>query len=374
MQEIQGLLNELKSDDWWIRKNTIGKLLAYPEALYAGVLEGWLKKGGDALLRNASMEAFKALGTRSLGSLASLLRDKDADARILAANVLGEIKGEEPFGILAAAFGDPDENVRMAVTEALGKNGDRKAIDILAKALDDVPWVAMAAIEALGKIGGDAALTILHGCLRKDEYLGMTITALEHSGDRRSLEYIRPYIEDGEKRGPTLKAVVSIAQREKIRLEPSYLAGMVPVLLDLLSSAWDEVRKSAFIALSWSGDKRGVPYFIGALNDDSLQEYAINGLVALGDKAVPEMVEALKKDGSNRVIVAKTLSFCGAFRELLAFASDDNPEVRTEVALAAGELRDPGAEAVLLKLRGDPAEEVSAAARQALRKFGEGGL
>ena len=91
MEEIRVLLNNLKNSDWWIRKETIRKLLDYPENLYMSDLEEWLRNGEDALLRNASMETFKELGERALGSLGCLLRDEDVDVRIFAANVLGDI-------------------------------------------------------------------------------------------------------------------------------------------------------------------------------------------------------------------------------------------------------------------------------------------
>ena len=88
MQEIQEILNKLKDNNWWVRKNTIENLLAYPEDSYLSVLEEWLRNGDDALLRNAAMEAFRTLGERAVRPLISLLKDKDPDVRIFAANVL----------------------------------------------------------------------------------------------------------------------------------------------------------------------------------------------------------------------------------------------------------------------------------------------
>ena len=98
MEEIRVLLNNLKNSDWWVRKETIRKLLDYPENLYLSDLEEWLRNGEDALLRNASMETFKELGERALGSLVCLLRDEDVDVRIFAANVLGDIMKPAALG------------------------------------------------------------------------------------------------------------------------------------------------------------------------------------------------------------------------------------------------------------------------------------
>jgi HEAT repeat protein len=91
MTEIQDLFEDLKSSDWWDRKNAIEKLLGYPEDSYLPVLAEWLRNHDDALLRNASMETYRALGIRAVDSLSSLLRDDDADVRLFAANILGDI-------------------------------------------------------------------------------------------------------------------------------------------------------------------------------------------------------------------------------------------------------------------------------------------
>src|SRR5574340_919399 len=107
MEEIRVLLGNLKNRDWWVRKDTIRKLLDYPEDLYLSDLERWLRNGEDALLRNAAMEIYRELGERALGSLVFLLRDEDSDVRIFSANVLGDIRDSAALGALIAALQDP---------------------------------------------------------------------------------------------------------------------------------------------------------------------------------------------------------------------------------------------------------------------------
>ena len=115
------------------------------------------------------------------------------------------------------------------------------------------------------------------------------------------------------------------------------------------------LRRAAFIALSWSGDMRGLPYFLKAFQDDLLVEYALNGLLALGKKAVPEIVETMKKPGKNNGMLAKVLSMIGEKETLMLFVNDEDDEVRTEVALAIGSLRTPGVPETLQMLSRDPA-------------------
>lgn len=367
MEEIKVLLNNLKDSDWWVRKENIRKLLDYPEDLYLFDLEEWLRNGEDALLRNVSMETYKELGERALGSLIFLLRDEDSDVRIFSANVLGDIKEPAALCSLVGALHDPDDNVRIAVTEALGKIGDARAVEPLAATLGDMPWTAMAAIEALGNIGGEHALSALHACLENEEYRGMVCAAIEKAGDRSSIEHLIPLLDLEDIKEQALQALVSIAEREKIDLSPSLFSGKIDQLTDWLSSPQDEVRRAAFIALSWSEDIRGLPYLLKAFHDDLLLEYVLNGLLSLGKKAVPEIVKAMEEPSKNKVILAKVLSMMGEKDSLMLFAHDEDDEVRTEVALAIGTLRTPEAAEVLQGLSRDHAEEVRAAALLALR-------
>jgi HEAT repeat protein len=366
-EELRVLLDNLKHSDWWVRKETIRKLLDYPEEMYLTILEEWLRNGEDALLRNASMEAYKELGERALGSLGYLLKDEDSDVRIFSANVLGDIKEPSALGVLVAALQDPDENVRIAVAEALGKIGDTKAVEALTEALGDMSWATMAAIEALGRIGGTNALAVLHQCLENKDYCGIACSALEKTGDRSSIEHLIPLLNKEDVRELVLQAIVGIAEREKTALPSSLFSGYIDLLVDLLDSPQEEIRRAAFIVMSWSNDMRGLPNFLKAFQDDLFLEYALKGLLALGKKAVPEIVETMKKPGKNNGILAKVLSMMEEKEALMLFVNDEDDEVRTEVALAIGSLRIPEVPKALQTLSRDPVEEVRAAALLSLR-------
>ena len=368
-EEIRVLLNELKNSDWWVRRETIRKLLVYPENLYLSDLEEWLRNGEDALLRNASMELFKELGERALGSLGCLLRDEDVDVRIFAANVLGDIMNTAALADLVEALNDPDDNVRIAVAEALGKIADERAVAPLTASLGDMPWTAMAAIGALGRIGGPKALTVLHRCLKNKDYCGITCSALEKAGDRSSIEHLLPYLKMEEVGELVLQAIVGIAEREKTALPASLFSRDIDQFLDWLGSPQEGIRRAAFIVMSWSNDVRGLPYFLKAFQDDLLLEHALNGLLALGKEAVPEIIETMKKHGKNKGVLAKVLSMMGEKETLMLFVDDEDDEVRAEVALAIGLLRTPEVSKMLQTLSRDPVEEVRAAALLSLRNF-----
>ena len=363
MEKIDTLLKKLSSDEWWERSSAIKTLLSVDEGLYLLFLEQGLKNHENAVLRNASMEFYVALGERALPSLIRLMKDDDPEARIFAANLLGNIRSQRALPILVEGLRDPDVNVRLASTEALGKIGSPSAVKPLSEVLPDEPWVAMAAIKSLGDIGGDEALSVLYQCLETDEYQGITFDAIEKAGDEKAIAHLIPFVDREEMRELALKAVVNIADRMGARLGPDFFTRHIPLLLDLQHSHDQGLRKAAFIALSRADDERGLPYFMEALNDEELQEYAMNGLIAVGARAVDEILAALRDHGRpQRPVLAKALSMMGEHAALLPFAEDDDPEVRVEVVLALGEIPSMEKREILSRMLNDPEDEVRLAA------------
>ena len=365
MEKIQKLLKQLNSPDWWARSAAIKSLLLHNERDYLPALEKALKNHENALLRNASMELYVALGARALPSLLALLKEDDPEVRIFAANLLGDIKDKRAVQDLIKATKDTDSNVRVASTEALGKIRASEAVAALKEVLDDEPWVVMSAIKSLGDIGGENALNVLYECLEKDEYRGITFDAIEVAGDEEAIEHIMPFVERDDTREWALKAVINIATRAGIRIVPEYFLNLVPHLLALQHSPHPEIRKAAFIAMAWSEDVRGIPSFINALNDDELQEYAIGAILAIGEQAVPEIIDALKDpERAQRCVLANLLSMMGEHMALMQFSEDHDPEVRVEVALAAGTIHSSRTDGILIKMLDDPDDEVRLAAQK----------
>ena len=361
-------MEDLSSADWWVRDDAIRGLLQYPEDRYLPFLEGALKDHDNANLRNGSMECYVKLGVRSLPSLRRLIVNEDHEVRLFAANMLGEIGDKKAAPDLIDAMKDPDSNVRIAAAEALGKVGDPQAVGVLGDALEDEPWVAMAAIKALGEIGGDSALKVLYKCLEKEDYRGITFDAIERAGNENAIRYLTPFVDRDEMKELALRAVVNIADRRRVKLRPEYFINMVPLMMELQNSADPEVKKAAFIALAWAEDLRGLPFLIEALDDEDLQEYALSGILGIGERAVPEIIEALRDTGRpHRNILAKLLSMSGEYASLLRFFDDDDPEVRVEVALALGKMDSAKTAEILSKMLDDPDDEVRTAARKISR-------
>ncbi len=367
IQEIHKLIEKLPELDWWGRRKAISDLMAYPEKEFISFLESGIRDHTNADIRNAVMEVYAALGERAFRSLTGLLAEDDPEIRLFCVNVLCEIRDRRTLPLLFRSINDPDINVRAAAAEAMGKIGDPGALGYLQKALGDVQWVALAAVSALGEIGGEEALRTLYGCLEKQSIREMTIHVLERAGTQDSIQYLALCLASEDLREVAVKAIITIAERERCRPRPEYFISLAYTLKEMYLSADPDKKKQAFIALCWLEDILSVPYLIEGLKDDELLEYAIEGLLHLGKKAVCSMVDNLKQSsGPHRVILAKILNMLDENIALLQFAEDDDPEVRTEVALVLGSIPMQRANKALVKMLEDPHEEVRIAARKSL--------
>jgi len=369
--QLRNMLNNLASQDWWSRRETILRLIEHPENEYIGFLENAIRNHEDADVRNAAMEVYRALGTRALPSLSSLLRDEDAEIRLFAVNVLQQI-GSGALPLLLSSIRDPDVNVRIASAEALGSAGNTGALAALKTALDDEPWVGMAAVSAIGEIGGEGALEILYDCLAGDTYREIAIATLKRCGTSASVNYLTSCFVHENLTELTLRTIISIAEREKMRPHPEYFIGLVPQLIEMFGSCDRETKQLALTALCWSEDIRGLSCLVEAARDEALQEQAIEGLLKMGKRAVCSIVDELKdSEGNHRPILAKVLSMIADGKVLLQFWEDEDPEVRVEVALGLRPHEMERAAKALHMMLSDSCEEVRMAAQKSLDDAGD---
>lgn len=365
------IIQEIAGKDWWERKRLIELLLGRPEAEYIHVLETGVRNHENANVRNAAMEIYESLGRRGLPSIITLVRDPDHEVRLFAVNMLHQTELPESLPVLMDALNDEDVNVRIAAVEALGRIGDSTAIAALQKLLSDEPWVAMAAVAAIGEIGGDEAVEALSECLGNEQLEEIALEVLRRSGTSSAIGMLADHFESSADPDTTLRAIINIAEREKIRPHAGLFRKLLPHAAGMLQRSEPGLDRDAFIALCWSIDEAALPYMIKAIQIEDLQEYAIEGLLDLGDLAVSAIVAALTDTvGLHRLMLAKVLSMLGAHSELLRFAGDDDAEVRTEVALALADIGGEESVETLKALLDDRSEEVRLAARRSLDALG----
>ncbi|MDA8174501.1 MAG: HEAT repeat domain-containing protein [Nitrospiraceae bacterium] len=374
MKEI--FLSHLAVKDPRARQAAIDSLLCAPHEVCIRVLEQAIRSQEDRNLRGASMDAYRKLGRKSVDSLLKLLKDSDWNIRMYAANLLGDIGDSENGGnsrvlqALMAAAKDPEENVRIAAIEAIGKTGLQEGLPVLAEAVKDAPWVSMAALDAMAQIGGPEALELLCSNLKNYSNPGVIISVLEKIKDLKALRVLSPYLSknNGAIRELALKSIVNICLETGYRFPPEFFYPEVPFMAELAGSPRKDTARCALIALSWSGDARGIERLLEALGNEEIKQYAVSGLINVGRKGVPAIVDFMKSGGSEgRPLCAVILTAIGEDEALAQFASDNDPLIRAEVASALGRVNSRRAYKLLRQLADDPDEHVRAAALNSMQ-------
>ena len=182
----------------------------------------------------------------------------------------------------------------------LGSSGDKRAVPHLIKALEkdmkQRKGIAMAIIPTLGHLKDDRAVPLLIKALNNldEDWLGREAAAVA-LGDIGSTQAV-PY---------------------------------------LIRAAWlPETRTVAIDALAGIGDSRATAVLLSALNepeDPEAREAAINGLIKIGEPAVPALIDKLNihskefSQNHERALVAMILGKIGDHRAIdpLTSALDD---------------------------------------------------
>ena len=130
--------------------------------------------------------------------VAALKRDKDADVRMHAAAVLGEIGDGRALGPLAAAVADGYSDVQRAAKEALGNLDDARAVEPLLVMLKGGDCeLRCAAAKALGNIGDPRAMEPLVATLKENDYARHeAVEALVEIGGSAVIETLTPLLSD----------------------------------------------------------------------------------------------------------------------------------------------------------------------------------
>ncbi len=289
---------------------------------------------GDKLARLAGLDS-ETIKTTKLRQrivlLTANLRSPDADDRIRAIEVLGEIgmKAKEAVPVLITALKDQDADVRGSAAYALGEIG-KEAVPTLIAALEDQEVFARSsAAYALGKIGKEAK-----------EAVPALIKALED--------------QDANVRSSAVRALGEIVPGAKEAVLP---------LIGTLEDQDANVRSSAVRALGkiGPGAKEAVPALIAALKDHELNysnrltsfpSYTVEALGKIGKESTLALIEALKdQDSSIRQYAVSALGEIGpgakeAVPALIEALKDQDSFVRRFAAGALGRIGPEAKEAV----------------------------
>ncbi|RJP16638.1 MAG: FHA domain-containing protein [Candidatus Abyssobacteria bacterium SURF_5] len=158
----------------------------------------------DVVLRSAVVKAIiRIADEKTVTELAHSLKHAEKRVRVLAAYVLGQIRGAHASKQLRRALDDESFEVREAVVKALGDSGDLQSVDALIESAKDTQryplvWV----LDSLGKIESPKAFPILSGALA-ERNVEVRMAAIDGIGRLRLKEGVPaliPLLDDSDAR------------------------------------------------------------------------------------------------------------------------------------------------------------------------------
>lgn len=276
-----------------------------------------LVRGLDNLCWNLHVQAeIFGLGRRAVPALVRFLHGPPSQfsyGRVLAAEALGRLGGEEPFRGLVAVLNphrlqglDPvlrfsEETVQNAAARQLARIGDRRAVPALLDAMR--VHRLLGAAEALLEFREEAALPWLveglEDAFKRDRFAQVIrefgLPAVPHLAEtlnRRRMRGEEEGLTSRERRAEALKLLGLLQAREALT-----------AIRAALQDPFDAVRTEAAIALALLGDRdsleeAGPALIAGLTHPDFLQrDRCAEALTRLGPGCVPVLEQALAEGG-----------------------------------------------------------------------------
>ena len=241
-------------------------------------------------------EAVRGLGelgdSTTLDDILAMLYDPSYTVRGAAASALGKLGDARAVEPLLALLRDEERRVNADTNAiiALGEIGDARAVPYLIDLLEeDGPTRPARAAQALGRIGDTRAVEPLIAALAdcNEWAVDEIVIALGELGDARAVEALLPLLKHGETDvvEATAEALGKIGDERAV--EP---------LIALAEADLRGASGAAIEALGAIGDPRGIDVMmeaLGARSRDERSRAAWEALPAMGETAVPALVEAL---------------------------------------------------------------------------------
>lgn len=343
----------LRDEDWAIRGEAAGLLGTFKDARAVVPLISLLRDQ-DRSVREAAIEALRAIGAPAVEAVGACLTEADlsvqesasailatiADRRVLtpllqalssndwivrmhAAKALGKVQSADAVEPLIPLLQDKVKAVREEAAAALAAIGDA-AIPALLKALQHADWlVRLHAVESLGKAKSKPAVEPLLSVLFNDRDLAVredAVRALGEIGDPRAVEHLFTAMREPGLRTLAVEALGRIGDSRA-----------VPVLIGVLTATrppevtrtvagcgdqWSEeliTQGAAVRALGAIGDDRAIPSLAAALKSTFTRAEAASALAKFGTKAVPLLIPLLNSSDDDNLLfhVRETLTLVG---------------------------------------------------------------
>lgn len=452
---IKVLIESLADPDWTIRKsatmalaevgeNAVGMMLEYlhgpNEEIRDGCLRALVKTGNEGLKRlfdeiirmddNHRYLVRKSLvkiGARVVEPLIRLFKLDQPEVISFAASALGEIGNPRAVPVLITGLSHDDWNVRRTCAYALSEIGER-GVDKIAEALqsnnDDVRYWGTRILESIGEPGVPYLMKALKDPNRDIRFFAAR--ALAHSYDpnvARGLinclsdevwsirkiaadsicalenleldEILRSIASDNQDIKHWTRIIIKRVGHKyldhiieairkgdaELRLYACQAAGLIdsPELIEPLIAALRDdsewVRTYAAISLGKTGDKRSIIPLIRSFSDRNADVHRsiVNSFEKLGDQVYHELVKCSESPDSqlrsNSAIALGEMRDERGLDSIILLAEDSDEKVRSAAAEALGYFPGVKARAILANLLGDKELKVRLAAIKSLGRM-----
>lgn len=381
----QGDALEAVAGDWRSRPAAVRRLIQSGDAdAIADLLRSLERRHLDFNALSGALQVLVGSQRASLGPLAALLGDPDANLRMHAAQALGLLAEREAVAPLVAALDDPDPNVRFHALEALGRLRAPEAVEALLRvATSGDFFLAFPAIDALALIDDPAVSHELIPLLADGTLGAAVVEALRVVGDEECVAPLMHGLGHGDL-DPSAVAAAIVAIHD--RYEDSDHAGQY--IRDRLAEGLTDVAVERLIAaverhaeplaptirvLGWlrRGDLQSLAELLG---DERAQEDVADALASRGADAVEPIVGRLRAGSRDARLAAaallERLADARATPALIEAADQGDSELTAIAASALAAIGDARALPALVGLFRDHDARVRRAAAAAVNAIG----
>ncbi len=367
-EAVPALVARLGDTSWRVRKAAVERLAASPDpARGARALVEALADGENPGRRNAALEALIRCGAAALPALLRGTESADADVRKQAVDALAGIADAASLGRLADLLADPDANVRGAAADALGAVGRRECAPPLLRAATADPerLVRLSALRALSRMEVPVEAGALGGVLSDPALRPAGLDLLGWSDDAAAAEVLLKGLAGPARAAREaamhgllrLAARLPTAEAEALVARVRESASGLPELVDNALARHEEgdlqTRLEWVQFLGILRSERLVEPLLRAGRDEALADLVLTTLAAFG----PEAQLALERrfdalDADERVLACdlfgRGATPVGRGRLLESLVQPD-PVLRAAAARALARRREPEALEALVR-------------------------
>jgi HEAT repeat protein len=373
----------LGDDDWRVRKEAVTLLGAMEGAVELGTpLLAAIEQEENVGLRNAAAEVLAQLSGPAIDLVVSRLPALVGTARKIALEVIGRSEDPRRAQILVAHLACDDVNLSAGAAELLGDLGGEEAIAALSRCLArPEQMLVLAAMQSLNRLGARIPFDALEPLVAIPVYGADLVAAFGHSGDPAAVHVILARVPADSRAARALVVLHESSTRAATAVEGAIGSADAAVLeaLAVLAASGDfAVRQAAVACLLWARRTEHVPLLVELAQNEALHARIVEGFAAWGAPVVGALDAMLPRVQGRTLasvigLMGRLLDDAEGGRRIAlftAFLNSADLVVATAALGALGRFGDGAIVPRMLELALSDQERVRRAAASALAQLG----